>query len=61
MPVQINHNISLMIVAAMLLITIDAQRPAIATDFNNALRNSLREACPNTSTFGKLREACEVG
>jgi uncharacterized protein YhjY with autotransporter beta-barrel domain len=59
MRVQINHNISLMIVASMLLITIDAQRPARATDFNDALRNSLREACPNPSTFGKLREACD--
>jgi uncharacterized protein YhjY with autotransporter beta-barrel domain len=56
--VQIYHN-SCLIVATTLLVTIDAQQPAMATDFNDALRNSLRQACGTPSSLGSnLRGAC---
>jgi hypothetical protein len=60
--VQINHNSCLIIVAITLLITIDAQQPAMATDFNDALRNSLGQACGTPPSLGSnLRAACDRG
>src|SRR5512132_1652153 len=57
---DINHNRSLIIAAATLLITIGDQHSTMAADFNQRFRNNLKDACGTRPLGGNLSQGCEA-